>query len=345
MSISVPLKNQALKASVILFPGQGSQYVGMVKNLSPKGKSLFEVANQVLGYDLLHMCKHGPEEELNKTIHSQPAMLVSSLAAVENLAEKSTGAIEKCVATAGFSVGEFASLVLAQSIDFVEALKLIKLRAEVTQIIGDSVPGGMMTILYGKNGNPGQACQMAREYCIRSGLPKDESVCSIANHLFPHAKVLGGHQVALEFIEHNFKDFGIKRLKRLAVSGAFHTSLMKSAANDLKKALANINIREPKIKVYSNVSASLYQDVAEIKSLITQHVHKPVLWEQLIQNLYSNVRQDSELPITFECGPGNNMTTILGMINLKAKKLAYNIDLENEGEENIDDISKTDSLN
>lgn len=338
-------KSQALKASVILFPGQGSQYVGMVKNLSPKGKSLFEMANQVLGYDLLKLCKDGPEEELNRTVHSQPAMLVSSLAAVENLAEMSTGAVEKCVATAGFSVGEFASLVLAQSIDFVAALKFVKLRAEVTQSIGDSVPGGMMTILYGKDGRPGQACEMAREYCIRSGLPLDESVCSISNHLFPHAKVIGGHQKALEFIQYNFRDFGIKRMKRLAVSGAFHTELMKSAAKDLKKALANITIKEPKIKVYSNVSARPYQDVTEIKTLIAKHVHKPVLWEQLIQNLYSNVRQDSELPVTFECGPGNNMTTILGMINLKAKKLAYNINLEEEEKEKIDGISQPDSLN
>lgn len=326
MSIAAPFRSQALKASVILFPGQGSQYVGMAKNLSAKGKSLFDIANQVLGYDLLYMCQNGPEEDLNKTVHSQPAMLVSSLAAVENLAFMSTGAVENCVATAGFSVGEYASLVLAQSMDFVEALKLIKVRAEVTQAIGNLVPGGMMTVLMGNDGHPGQATKLAREYCVRSGMSKEESVCSIANHLFPHAKVIGGHQKALEFIEHNYKDFGIRRLKRLAVSGAFHTELMKSASEDLTKALAKIKLKEPKIKVYSNVTATAYKDVSEIRSLLAKHVYKPVLWEQTIQQLYSEVRQDAELPVTFECGPGNNMTTMLGMINLKAKKIAFNIE-------------------
>lgn len=317
---------KALKSSVILFPGQGSQYVGMASNLCDKARSLFDMANQVLGYDLLSLCQRGPEGDLNRTEHSQPAIFVSSLAAVENLASKSRGAIEKCTATAGFSIGEFAALVLAQSIDFVEALRLVKLRAEVTQILSDQVPSGMMTVLYSNDGRVAEACTMAREYCIRSGLNEKESVCSISNHLFPHAKVIGGHEKALEFIEVNGKDFGIKRMKRLAVSGAFHTQLMKSAEQDLKKALAKITIKEPKIKVYSNTDASVYLNAAQVRRSLAQHVHQPVLWQQIIQKMYKDLRQDDELPVTFECGPQNSMTTILGMINLKAKKLAYNIE-------------------
>lgn len=316
---------KVLKASVILFPGQGSQYVGMAKELTSKGKSLFEMANQVLGYDLLSLCQMGPEQDLNKTVHSQPAIFVSSLSAVETLAEMSLGAVEKCKATAGFSVGEFASLVLAQSIDFVDALRLIKLRAEVTQILSDSIPSGMMTAICGNDGKIKQACIMAREYCIRSGIAKEESVCSIANHLFPHAKVIGGHQKALEFLEYNGKDFGIKRMKRLAVSGAFHTDIMKPARDDLKKAISKINIKDPKIRVYSNVDSTIYQDAEQIRKAIVKHVYMPVMWEQCIQRLYGDLRVDDELPVTFECGPQNNMTTILGMINLKAKKLSFNI--------------------
>lgn len=316
----------AIKASVILFPGQGSQCVGMVsKNLCPKAKALYDMANQVLGYDLLSLSNQGPEDELNRTVHSQPAVFVSSLAAVEKLAEMSIGAVEKCVATAGFSVGEFAALVLAQSMDFTDALRLIKLRAEVTQILSDSVPSGMMTAIFSSDGKVDEACTMAREYCIRSGISEEEAVCNVSNHLFPHGKVIGGHQKALEFLEHNGKDFGIKRMKRLAVSGAFHTKLMKPAQEDLRKALEKMTIKDPKIKVYSNLDGQVYQSAEHIRKSIVKHVYKPVMWEQTIQQLYKDNRVDGKLPITFECGPQSNITTILGMVNLKAKRLSYNI--------------------
>lgn len=323
----INLAKSTIKSSVILFPGQGSQHVGMINNLTDRGRALFEQANQVFGYDLLKLCQNGPEEELNRTIHAQPAVFVSSLAAVERLFDLSRGAVEKCVATAGFSVGEFASLVFAQSIDFVDALRLIKLRAEVTQELSDSIPSGMMTTIFANDGKPKQACKLASEYCTRSGLPAEESVCMVANHLFPHAKVIGGHQTALEFIEQNGKDFGIRKMKRLAVSGAFHTTLMKSAADDLKNALSKIEIKDPKIRVYSNIDASIYQNAQQIRDALPKHVFKPVMWEQIIQRLYADNRSDDgELPVTFECGPQKNMTTMLGMVNLNAKKLAYNIE-------------------
>lgn len=327
LRMEIPKIVTAMRGSVILFPGQGSQYVGMVKHLCARGRSLFEIANEVLGYNLLKLCQEGPEEDLNRTVHSQPAMLVSSLAAVERLADLSKGAVEKCIATAGFSVGEFAALVLAQSIDFVDALRLLKLRAESTQIISDSIPSGMMSVLYGTDGRVSQACDLAREYCIRSGLPSEESVCAIANHLFPHGKVVAGHQKALEFIEQNGRDFGIRRMKRLAVSGAFHTPLMFPVYKDLKKAIDKMEIKDPKIKVYSNVDATVYKDANQIRSQIVHQVHKPVRWEQIIHNLYEENRDENGgLPVTFECGPQQNMTTVLGMVNLKAKKLAFNIE-------------------
>lgn len=311
--------------SVILFPGQGSQYVGMAKNLCNRAKSLYDVANQELGYDILKLSQEGPEQDLNMTVHSQPAVFVANLAAIENLADKSKGAIESCVATAGFSLGEFCSLVLAESIEFIEALRLIKLRAEITQKLANSVPSGMMTVIFGRDANIGLACKLASEYCIRSGVAESESVCSIANHLFPHGKVIGGHQHALDFIEHRKKEFGIKKTTRLAVSGAFHTALFKQAGVDLKQALTKISIKPPKIPVYSNVDAKIYSDPNEIRNLLAKHVYMPVKWEQIMHAIY-DVKTDDGLPVTFECGPQNNMTTILSMINLNARKLAYNIE-------------------
>lgn len=184
----------------------------------------------------------------------------------------------------------------------------------------------MMRVICGNDAKVKQACTMAREYCLRSGMNSDESVCTVSNYLFPHAKVIGGHQKALEFIEVNGKDFGIKRMKRLPVSGAFHTQLMKPAAADLKKALAKIVIKDPKIRVYSNLDGQVYRDVDTIRKSLARHVHEPVMWEQTMQRVYGDFRSDDGLPVTFECGPQNNMTTILGMVNLKAKKLAYNIE-------------------
>lgn len=322
MSSPIP----ATLRSIILFPGQGSQYVGMAKNLCGRARSLFDMANEVLGYDLLKLCQDGPESDLNRTVHSQPAVFVSNLAAAENLADRSRGAVENCVATAGFSLGEFSSLVLAESLDFVEALKIIKLRAEVTQSLSNSVPSGMMTVIFGNNANIGHACRMATEYCVRSGMSKDESVCSIANYLFPHAKVIGGHQKALDFIQEYGKDFGIRRTKRLAVSGAFHTQLMKPAHDELVNALSKVPIKEPKIAVYSNVDGQVHKDPNEIRKLLAKHVYMPVKWEQLLHALYSDTKEGDSLPVTFECGPQNNMTTILGMVNMKAKEMAYNIE-------------------
>lgn len=312
--------------SVILFPGQGSQYVGMAKNLCDRAKSLFDTSNQVLGYNLLKLCQNGPEDQLHKTIHSQPAVFVANLAAVENLADRSKGAVESCIATAGFSLGEFCSLVLAQSIDFVEALKLVRKRAELTQELCDSVPSGMMTVIFGTDAGVKNACKLATEFCVRSGMDPEESVCSVANYLFPHAKVIAGHEKALEFVVRHAKDFGIKRVKRLSVSGAFHTNLMKPAYRDFRNALEKVDIKEPKIPVYSNVDASIHKDPSEIRKSLVEHLFKPVKWEQLLHSMYDDTKKEDSYPITFECGPQNNMTTILGMVNLKAREHAYNIE-------------------
>lgn len=323
---------KALKGSVVLFPGQGTQHVGMARNLCDKGKSLFEMANHVLGYDLLKLCNNGPEKELDRTVHSQPAIFVTSLAAAENLASRSRGAVENCVATAGFSLGEYSSLVFAQSIDFIDALRLVKLRAEVTQRVADEIPSGMMSIIYGANGKPNEACQLASEYCIRSGLSKEESICSVATQLFPHCKVVGGHQKALDFIEQNFKDFGIRRTKRLAVSGAFHTKIMRPAETDLKLALSKMTIKEPAIPVYSNVTAKAYSSPKETKEMLVRHLTQQVRWETSMKSMYADARKkivgEETTPVTFECGPQDTLTNILGMIDLKAKRQAFNINCD-----------------
>lgn len=315
--------------TVLLFPGQGSQYVGMVHDevieQCPNAKKLFEHANSILGYNILDLCRKGPDYELHKTIHCQAAVFVSSLAAVERLAQLNPDTIGNCIAMAGFSIGELAALVTAGSINFVDALRFIKIRSETMQEASEKHPGGMMTVFYEPSAKVRMACKAAEEYCIRSGISTVDSVCSIANDLFPHCKVIAGHITALEFIEKNARNFGIKRIKRLPVSGAFHSGLMKPCRRVLANALEKLDIKTPKVDVYSNVDAEVYLNADHIRNALELQVSRCVAWEKIIHKIYDKHKEDT-CPITFSCGPGNQMITILGMINLKAKKLAYAVE-------------------
>ncbi|MED6274985.1 hypothetical protein CHARACLAT_021818 [Characodon lateralis] len=180
--------------SVLLFPGQGSQFVGMGRGLTkyPNVKEMFSAAQKILGYDLLSLCLEGPEEELLKTVHCQPAVFVTSLAAVEKLQHENPKAIETCVAAAGFSVGEFAALVFAGAMTFSEALYAVKVRAEAMQEASELVPSGMLSVIGRPQAQYKYACLQAKEHCKSLGI--QEPVCSVANYLFPDGRVIAGHQ-------------------------------------------------------------------------------------------------------------------------------------------------------
>jgi [acyl-carrier-protein] S-malonyltransferase len=291
---------------------------------SPNVQEMFKIAKRILGYDLLELCLNGPQSKLDRTEYCQPAMFVTSLAALEKLRAEKEKAAENCVATAGFSVGEFAALVFAGAISFEDALRLIKIRAEAMQAASELVPSGLMTILYGADGKINFACQAAREWCVRKGIHEDYAVCSVANYLFPHCKVIGGHKEALNFIEMNARDFGIKRCRRLPVSGAFHTKLMKPAEDVFKEALKKVAIQKPLIAVYSNVDARTYNSEATLREKLGKQICSPVKFEQIFHTIYERDPQ-SEYPFTFECGPGTSIMTLLGQVNGRARRQALSI--------------------
>lgn len=322
----VKIRVDPKETSVILFPGQGSQFVGMGTNCMhiDSVRRMFDTADQILGYSLADMCLNGPKESLDKTVHCQPATFVTSLAAIEKLRIERPGIVEKCVITAGFSVGEFAALVLAQAMTFEDALRLVKLRAEEMQKCSEQVPSGLMTVFYGAGGRPEFACRMAAEFVARKGTPDHEAVCSVANNLFPHCLVIGGHEEALQFIENNKADFGLKRTKRLTVSGAFHTKLMEPAREVLREALNRTPINRPAIKVYSNVTGLYYRDEKEIRKNLAKQLVSTVKWETILHNIYDRDRGE-DYPWTFECGPGDTCVTTLKFVNLKARKSAARI--------------------
>ncbi|KAL3859999.1 hypothetical protein ACJMK2_010176 [Sinanodonta woodiana] len=248
-----PNVNPAL-TSILLFPGQGSQFVGMGKRLLPYHgvQEMYNKASAILGYDLLNLCLNGPQTELNRTVVCQPAVMVTSLAALEVLKATDPEALEKVVGTAGFSVGEYAALVSADVFSFEDAVEMVKVRAEAMQKLTEELASGMMTVFCNHQTKLSFAMEAAREHCKRN-LQIPDPVCQIANYLCTDVKVIAGNLEALKFIEENKSEFGIRRLKWLPVSGAFHTPLMKEAGKKLQKVLMKMDLHEPKVPVHSNV--------------------------------------------------------------------------------------------
>jgi [acyl-carrier-protein] S-malonyltransferase len=312
------------ETSVIMFPGQGAQFVGMGANLLkfPGARDIYELANQVLGYDLLRICIEGPKEKLDQTIYCQPAVLVTSLASLEKLKEERPRAIDNCVATAGFSLGELTALIFAGAIPFDKGLRLVQVRAEAMQMASERAKGGMATVLYAPDSDIKKACSDAMTWCIERGI--EEPDCRVANYLFPHCKVIAGNVEALEFIEKNLKNYRLKRFKRLPVSGAFHTNLMEPAVEPFQKALKKIQIEEPIISVHSNVDGLRYRNVGHILKQLPKQIVRPVKWEQTIHHIYGR-KQGEHFPRTFECGPGNGLKTILQKVNAKAWDTSFSI--------------------
>ncbi|XP_057666911.1 probable malonyl-CoA-acyl carrier protein transacylase, mitochondrial [Diorhabda carinulata] len=317
-------KKDPRDASIILFPGQGTQYVGMAKDLMkfPMAKDLFELANYILGYNLLKICLEGPKETLDQTKYCQPAVMVASLAALEQLKEERPNAIANCVATAGFSLGEITALVFAGALGFERALQLVRIRAEAMQLASDAYKGGMATVMYGPDSKLSLACQKAKAWAMDKGDPLPD--CKVANYLFPHCKVISGSESAIDFIEKNAKEFNLKKVRRLPVSGAFHSELMKPAVETFRKALDKSEVNDPAIRVYSNVDGKSYKNAAHIRSQLPKQIVKAVKWEQLLHTVYE--RNSGEyFPRTFEVGPGTSLKTILNQVNAKAAEHCYTV--------------------
>lgn len=283
----------------------------------PNVKDMFAAAQGILGYDLLSLCLEGPEEELAKTVHCQPAVFVTSLAAVERLNIENPKAIETCVAAAGFSVGEFAALVFSGAMDFAEALYVVKVRAEAMQKASELVPGGMLSVVGRRLAQYKYACLQAKEHCKSVGVK--EPVCSVANYLFPDGRVIAGHQQALDFLQQNSRRLQFMRTKPLPVSGAFHTELMASAAEPLREVLRQVEVRRPEINVYSNVDGKRYMNESHVRRQLVKQLVSPVKWEQTLHEVYERT-QGERFPHTYEVGPGKQLGATLQKCNMKAFK-------------------------
>ncbi|KFM57412.1 putative malonyl-CoA-acyl carrier protein transacylase, mitochondrial, partial [Stegodyphus mimosarum] len=303
--------------SVVLFPGQGTQYVGMAKSLIsyPNVKQMFECASDILRYNLLDLCLNGPQDMLDMTVHSQVAVMVASLAAVEKMRAEALQMVENCVATAGFSVGEYSALVFAGSLEFESAIRLLKIRGEAMQAASELQPSGMMTVFLSNTAKIKQACATAREWCEQQGISNPE--CKIAIYMFPDCRVISGHLEALKFLELHAAEFGITKIKYIPVSGAFHSKLMQPARKVLEKALKATKFEIPLIPVHSNVDGKPYRTVEKIQENLALQLCKPVAWEQTMHVIFERA-QGTTFPNVFECGPGTSLKAILRYNNGEA---------------------------
>ena len=310
-------------SSVLLFPGQGAQFVGMGAKLLhiPSVKELYNTANEILEYDLLSLCLEGPLEKLNSTRYCQPAIVVTSLAAVEALYQKDKEVVKSCIATAGFSVGEITALIFGGVLSLEDGLRLTKARAEAMEYASQLEPSGMMTVFYGAKNQVGLACAAAKKWTDQNLHVGPHAVCQTANYLYAGAKTIAGHEQALRFVEENKKDFGIRKVKWLPVSGAFHTPLMKEAVQPFRETLAMMKLNAPRISIYSNTHGEEYKNAMQISNTLPKQIVSAVKWEQIMQRTY-NYTADAYYPKTYECGPGSSLTYILKKCNGKAGKLS-----------------------
>jgi len=255
-----------------LLPGQGAQAVGMGKafyNRYEVSRDIYKRANTHLGFDVAALCFEGPPEELTKTEKCQAALFVTSMAAFTAFHELAPSL--KPVGAAGLSLGEMTALTVANAITFTDALYLVRARGEAMAECAAHHPGAMLAVM-------GLANEALQAVCEESG-------ASAANYNTPEQVVLAGTLEAINRAEELAKARGAKRAVKLDVAGAFHSSLMRPAAEAFRKALSKIEIRSPRIPVIANVTAQPVQDPEEIRRLLVQQIVSPVLWEPSIRTL------------------------------------------------------------
>lgn len=284
-----------------VFPGQGSQQVGMLAELAEAHSVItdtFAEASEVLGYDLWALVQNGPAEELNKTEKTQPALLTAGVA-LWRLWLQQGG--EKPSAMAGHSLGEYTALVCAGAIDFKDGVKLVEKRGQFMQQAVPAGTGAMAAILGLADDAVKAACESAAE----------GAVVSPVNYNCPGQIVIAGEKEAVERGIAACKEAGAKRAVPLPVSVPSHCELMKPAAEQMADALADIAVSQPEIPVVQNVSASVPANVEELKANLLAQLYSPVLWTASVQAM---VEQGAES--TVECGPGK----VLSGLNKKIHK-------------------------
>jgi len=287
----------------IVFSGQGAQFVGMGKDLAeafPACKALYDKADEVLGYGLSKICFEGPEEELTKSNHAQPAIFVTSIACYTALKESVTGL--EIAMMAGLSLGEWSALHAAGALSFEDTLRVLAVRGQAMQEACEEKDGSMLSVI-------GLAREQLEEICEKCGI-------ELANLNSEAQTVLSGERAGIEKAEAMAKEMGAKRALVLNVAGAFHSSLMASATPKLEAVLKDVEIKAPQIPVVANVTGKPHGSPEEILATMLKQVTGSVHW-------YESINAMTEAGVTefIECGPGKVLTGLIKRIAPKGTPL------------------------
>lgn len=310
MDINVGDGSMEKMTTAFLFPGQGSQKVGMIHDLYEKYdvvKKLIKEADETLDFKISKLMFEGPEDDLMKTEFTQPAILTASVACWKVLCENG---VDPCV-VAGHSLGEYSALVAASAISFSDAVHTVNLRGKFMQ---EAVPlgkGAMAAII-------GMDTKRIEEIC--KSISTDEKPLQAVNYNCPGQVVIAGVTTAVEKACKVFKDEGAKRAIMLKVSAPFHSVLMKPAAIKLKEVLDKIEIKDSFIPIVANVNANVENTAQEIRENLINQTFSPVLWEESVRFMIKN-----EVTKFIECGPG----TVLSGFMRRIDKNVFNCHAEN----------------
>ncbi|MFN4244529.1 MAG: ACP S-malonyltransferase [Brevinematia bacterium] len=300
-----------MKKVVFVFPGQGSQYVGMGKDLYERFeyvRELYDKASEIVGFDIKRLVFEGSEDDLKDTANAQPSIFLTSSVMLEVLKREANDKFE-LIACAGHSLGEYSALYCAGVFSFEDGIKITRKRGELMRDADPEGKGGMAAVI-------GLDVNKIKKIC--GELTNNGKYVEPVNYNSPDQTVISGYKDAIKEASEKLKSEGAKRVIELAVSGAFHSKMMEDSAREFKKFLLSFNINSPKFIVFANYNASPYPSKKEdMIEIMEKQMYSPVLWVDIVKNIAS-LSPD----LVIEVGPGQ---VLKGLI----KKIVPNIEVTN----------------